>query len=279
VLTPTALSPTQWAWATLDRGDYPPPEPKRGPRYGPDPLCWLCGAPTHGVGWPRDLALPPTYTNHNSAKQPGSNTVCQPCVALGSKETWEAYVADHPEKGLKTGHAMSWRCYSHVFAEGLHECPTRARWREWLLEPPEPPFLFIVATSGQKHLIFRGKVGHSRDVYPVQFEEQSLFVERQTFARCLAAFEALYALGFSKDSILSGEYHHGQLLKVGLAAWRPLEAALAPWRRRPGYLQLAHFVAQRPEEPEEEPAGPDAPSETPTVRPTLRLVQGGLFDP
>jgi len=241
-------SPTQFAWACLQLGDYPPPAPTRKgvARFGPDADCWLCGGPTHGVGWPWRLAITDTFTNHTLAKAPHSQTVCQPCAALASKQTWGPYVAAHPEKGLKTGHAVSWRNYSHVFAPGLHDCPTRAGWRHWLLNPPEPPFLFVISTSQKKHLIFRARVACSRDVYPLQFEEVALLVERAKFRECLAAFDRLFALGFSSDGIVTGRYHPAQLLKVGVATWREAERAIAPWRSRaPYYLELCAYITTR----------------------------------
>ncbi len=81
----------------------------------------------------------------------------------------------------------------------------------------------------------------------MQFEERRIWIGLESFAACLVAFERLYSLGFAKESILSGRYHHGQMLKVGLALWREAEAVWAPWRRRPHLAELAQFVAQRQE--------------------------------
>lgn len=238
-------SASQFAAACLSL----PPVPHPKGFCATSAFCWLCGADTHGQGWPLRDAIAPTFTNHNQAKAPASDAVCWQCVAMSSKAVWEGFVAAHPEKGLKTGHAMSWRCYSQVFSPALHDCPTRERWRGWLLNPPEPPFLFVIATSGQKHLIFRATVAEDRGLFPVQFEEESILVSRARLAQVFEDFEALYALGFSKDSILSGEYHHKQLLTVGLAAWRPLESKLAEHRRlAPDLLRLVHFCAQKPGE-------------------------------
>lgn len=246
--------PTHFAWGVVadicGYGDgFQPPEPKKGELYGPDELCWLCGGPTHGVGWPWKRAIKPTFTNHNNASCLTSQTICQPCVAMQSKETWEAYVAARPELGLKTGHALSWRSYSHAFSAAGHTCPMRTAWRDWVLDPPEPPFLFVIATSGQKHILFRATVANSRDSFPVQLEEETLWVNREDLAECVRAFERIYALGFSKDSILSGDYHPAQAMKVGVAELREADAAIRPWRERfEGYMRLAHFCAQRPEE-------------------------------
>jgi hypothetical protein len=237
------LTASQFAAHCLGLPIFPPFDGK----LGQSPVCWLCGGDTYGLGWPLRAAIKPTFTNHNQAVAQHSDAICWQCVAMSYKETWDAYVARHPEMNLKTGKPISWRCYSHVFVQGLHECPTRERWRHWLVNPPLPPFLFVVATSGQKHLIFRARVAHAADVYPVQFEDDQFLVDRAALVGVFEIFEALYALGFSKDSILSGEYHHGQLLKVGMAAWKPLEDRMKTVRRTlPHLARLAHFCAQKP---------------------------------
>ncbi len=273
------MTATHFAWAILGGAPFPPPEPQRGERYGPDARCWLCGGPTGGVGWPWKTAVAETFTNHTLAACPTSQTICQPCAAFASKDAWEAYAARRPELGLKTGHAMSWRCYSHLFASpDRHECPTRRRWRDILLDPPEPPFLAVVATSGQKHLIFRGRIAENRDAFPVQVEERILWLEREEFVACLAAFEQLYNLGFSKDDILTGRYFPARMLAVGTRAWRAAEDALAPFRRWPALLTLTHFVAQRAEIEEMTPEkGGEGLSCSTVLTPMTRLRQPGLF--
>lgn len=233
---------------------HDPPAPKRGLQFGTSAACWLCGGPTNGVGWTLTAALPDTFTNHPSAACPSSDAMCQACVFCQSKSAWEAYVDAHPDMGLKKGHAMSWRFYSHAAWGTHHECPQRARWRELLLDPPHEPFLYVIAQSGQKHLIFRSAVASNRDHFPVQLEETTIWVDRARWAVCLAAVEDLYAMGFAKDGILTGRYHAATLRTVGLARWRAAEHALAPWRRRPRDLDLALHVAQRPAAAEERPA-------------------------
>ncbi len=236
-------SATRWAWQVLGCPDYPPPN---GP--ADDPACWLCGGPTDGIGWPRHTAFSSTFTNWTLAKCPDSGAVCVPCAYLHTKPSWDAYVAAHPDAGLKTGKPMSWRSYSHLFAAPhFHTCPTRAGWRGWLLAPPAPPFLMAVAVSAQKHLLFRATVAHCRDYLPLLLEEDTVWLDRARFTACLADFEALYAAGFSKDSIITGDYHHTRLLKVGLRTWRALEEQWQPWRRHRDYARLAHHVARREE--------------------------------
>lgn len=237
---PTA---SQLVAAALALLPHPPPKP----HAATDAHCWLCGGTIDAPGWPRTV-FPATFTNVNVAAAPSSRTVCQACVAVSSGETWAAYAARRPDLGLVTKHPISWRSYSHLVTATEHHCPRGPHWRRWLLDPPDPPFVAVVAVSGQKHLLFRASVATSQWIYPVQIEEERVVVNRERFAACLAAFEALYRLGLSKEGIATGRYHHGALVKIGPRAFHAAEAAFAPWRRdEPGLTRLAAICAAREE--------------------------------
>lgn len=284
-----SVTASQFAWACCDAGDYPPPVPKKGPRYGPDAVCWLCGGATYGVGWPHKLGLADTFCSHNIAARLDSTTVCQACVATSASNGWLQYASRYPERGLWThfpakengsARQFNWLYTSHLFRPGWHETPSRPRWREILVAPPEPPFLAIMALNGKKQILFRGRISQSRTAFWVQADETRVLVRPDEFAACLAAFEALYDAGFSKDSIVSGQYHSGQLAKTGLSVWRPLEQAIQPWRQRyPGYLLLAHHCAQRTqtETDQPEPAPAPAPLIVPPPPPVAVGTQLALF--
>ena len=225
---------------------WEPPVPKRGERFGRAAACWLCGGDTGGVGWPKAVAIAPTFTNHNLAAVPASDAVCQACVATSSGETWKAYVAGHPEHNLKCVHPLSWRTYSHAASGAGVEHPVRSRWRALLLEPPGPPFLFVVCRSGQKQLLFRALVAGDRDLYPVQFEDERLWVERGAFAACLGAVEAALAAGWSREEVGTGRGNPGRR-PADLRAWRAAGQDAARWRLgEPGLLRLALHVAASP---------------------------------
>lgn len=210
-----------------------------------------------------------------------SETVCQSCVATSTSEGWRQYVAAHPDRDLwswfpdkgtgKKPRSFNWLYASHLFRPGYHETPSRARWRDILADPPEPPFLLILAINGKKQLIFRGRVSHSREAFWVQADETRVLVRPDRFRECLTAFESLYQAGFSRDSIVSGEYHSGQLMKVGLAAWKELEESIRPWRAaEPGLMLLCHHCAQKPAtpEPSADAANPVSTPQESTPQPT-----------
>lgn len=246
---------TQFAWHHCDAGDFPPPAPSRGPRFATDSFCWLCGGTTDGVGWPLRRALKPTFCDHNSAARLDSRAVCQSCVATSSSAGWAQYVAAHPERGFsalfppKPGSAyrrpMNWLYNSHIITPSGHETPDRARWRTLLLDPPAPPFLAIMALGGKKQILFRGRISCTRNAFWVQADTERVLV-LPDFSDCLHAFERLYQAGASKDSIVTGRYHPAFLRGITPAAWRAMEDAIYPWRRRaPGYMLLAQHCARR----------------------------------
>lgn len=251
------MTPTQFAWSSLACGDYSPPPVRRGEQYGLDPVCWLCGGETRGIGWPLKTALAPTFTDFPRAKAQHSQTVCQECVAMSQSDGWGQYVRAYPERGLpetfpekegKKPRQMNWLYMSHLFTQGHHETPNRQRIRDLLLSPPEPPFLFIIAVSGQKQIIFKGQVASSRDRFPVQADDERIYVIREAFARMMADFETMYAMGFSRDVIASGrEWNQARILSVGIDAWRAADARMQAWRKtKPEWVMLAAHCAQRP---------------------------------
>lgn len=244
----SAVSGCQFAWHCLGAPPWAAPEKDRAR----DPRCWLCGGPTHGDGWARRM-IPPTFTNHNLAQVQTSQTICTACAYFGAGETWRAFVAANPDRGLKAVHPLSWRSYHQLFTPSRHECPiSRVRLRAILLGDVETPCVLTVSESGQKHLLFRAPIAHETTRLLVQWEEDRIWVPRETFARVLATIEALYALGFSKDSIGTGRYHSGQLIKVGLTAWRLLEQVMQQHRRVvPDLVRVGLYVAQRPAEEQE----------------------------
>ncbi|TCP06601.1 hypothetical protein ONS87_06900 [Caldimonas thermodepolymerans] len=255
-LTPQ-MTPTQFAWRSLQCGDFPPPDVKRGERFGPDAECWLCGGDTRGVGWPLKTGLAPTFTDFPRAKCQHSTTVCQECVAMSQSEGWVQYVRAHPERGFaeafpakegKKTRYLNWLYSSHMFTQTMHETPDRRRIRELLLCPPAPPFLLVIAVSGQKQIIFKGQVADSREHFPVQADDERVYVERESFAQMLADFEAMYAMGFSKETIANDrDWNQARILHIGIGAWRQANARMARWRRsRPDWVMLAAHCAQRP---------------------------------
>lgn len=242
--------------------------------------CYLCGRPAS-----RPLSLKDTFTAHAMCKVPWSDSMCDLCDRIINGE-WQIVWYFNAEKEIpKSGgqkgiwskaftRNFSWLFYGEeliyprigapeehaaIGTDGKPKAPetlpvahallSRSLIRELLLSPPDPPFTLAIAESGQKHILPWAKAANNKDVFPVQFELDSIVVDRTEFANLLAHFEALMAMGFSKAEIQSGDYLGHRLLEaIGTDSdcyWNA-ETTIAPYRDT-RLLELLSFVAQRPE--------------------------------
>ncbi len=195
-----------------------------------DETCWLCGGETGSQGMPTKKGIRPTFTDHSYARGQGSKSLCAGCAFCLSMRELRNYSILASPAGLRH--------------------PTRADWRETLLNPPEPPFVMCLAVSGQKHLSFKAPVNLDRRMFTVMLEEQAIHVMPEKLEYLLEAVEALY-IYFSKQEITTGRYSQHRIKECGLRQWEELEGRLEYWRGRP-LFDLALFVAQKREKPEGE---------------------------
>ena len=239
------IASTLFAAYSLALLPFDPPAPKRGDRYGRGERCWLCGGATNGAGWPQAIAIAPTFTQHNLACCGASDAVCQACAATMAPEAFQAMVRAR-NLPLKTWAQCGWHSYSHFIRDtGAYEAPVPSRSREIMLDPPPGWWLLALNTTGKKHTIFRARVATERGRFPVQVDEDTLWVRHAEYRACLAAFERLTALGCGKDGVETGRYHPADTMRAGLAPWREAEDAMAPWRERaPGLVGLVRLVAR-----------------------------------
>lgn len=235
-----------------------------------DSHCYYCGASPAL----RSLKISPSFTAGNLVAYPHSEMMCDRCcgimfgeiqrvwfyngkgdrwVALylrGVSQLWQGDKLLVPSLGESETHAQvsasgnvgkpaTYRVLSHI--------PTRAEMRGWLLSPPEPPFIIAIAESGQKHILFLAQSGYSRDAFPVQFETDSLWIDRARFESFLGVYEQLLSLGFSKAEIDGGEYRSDRVA-ANYEQWQLLDSGIVAERCNGSpsrFLQLISYLAQR----------------------------------
>lgn len=191
--------------------------------------CYLCSRANADL----PLDLKDSFTAHNQAKCPNSNFVCKQCNWALTSRFWYW----NPNKGqysaiyargtsfLIQGQNIVYPKFGDYITEKagkqgvftlqtISELPTRLLIREWLINPPEPPFTICIAESGQKHTLPWAVESMSRDFYLVQFELDTLHIKRMELIAELEAYESLMGLGFSKTEINSGQYRSDRLAKV-----------------------------------------------------------------
>lgn len=209
--------------------------------------CYLCGAENAL----HKLKLKDTFTAHSLAKCPHSDKLCDRCeYSINLRANYF-----NPHKGkFSTLYARNWSWLYHDCAliapvfngekEGLpivENLPTRELIREWIINPPEPPFTIAIAESGQKHILFLAQEAHNRELFPVLFELDTIFIKRAEFIKYLECFEALMGLGATKTEIVTG-YYKSQFLLNNLTTYDEFESIITPIRGS-RLLDLISYVA------------------------------------
>jgi hypothetical protein len=215
--------------------------------------CYLCAKPASNP-----LELSNTFTMHSSAKCPDSKLLCDRCystISGNQKQLW--YWNEGKNKWSKLwGRSLS-RVYQGdtliaPIIKGTHtegkdtfsvvrNLLTRVEIREYLLNPPEPPFTIAIAESGQKHIIPWALEARSCNFFPIQFELDTVYIDNR-FKESLQVYEQLMGLGFSKSEIDSGNYRSDRLMKVFDKFWELEESIKAIRGTR--LMELINYVAQ-----------------------------------
>jgi len=214
--------------------------------------CYICAAPN--AIFP--LTIKDTFTAHTRCKCTTSQNLCSrcfDCIEGQYKQAW--YYHPTKKKWSKLwGRNWSWLISQDesfpIFSESpfndgifkVEQLPTREQIRQWLINPPDPPFTICVAESGQKHTYPFSVEATNRNLFPVLFEETLIYVHAVEFIYILDKIEYLMALGFSKAEIKLGEYICNKLIKVEMVEFMDIEKQLAPYRGT-SCFSLALFVA------------------------------------
>ena len=149
--------------------------------------CYFCGTQC-GEEFQASQYVKDSFTSRDTVC--GGNFVCGGCVAALDEQATIML----PDMTVRIGQKT--RCYSWVFNSVTAVAATKAH-REWLLRqcyaPPSVPFCICLSDSGQKHLLYRSVVCHSREIVtvtlealPVTFRPQELS-ERMDLVIAMAA--------------------------------------------------------------------------------------------
>lgn len=215
-----------------------------------DPNCWLCGGFTDCNAWSFKEAIGNAFTDHPLAMATNSKSICDCCAALTSKDAWVAACEKYnhspyfPVKDDKKPFLSNWMFSSHVFSCGVWIRPDRKTARQILLSPPDGKFVITLAAIGKKHVIFRSTVNYDKTNFSAQLDENRITINRDIFNPALELFEYGYALGLSKESIVTGNYNHAMCMKIGIKEWKTFDEQISIIRcKYPAMLKVISFCA------------------------------------
>ncbi len=216
-----------------------------------DGICALCsGTLDRGGAKFSSLFTKSSFNLNQQFNAMSSDYICHSCAVFFSRNNWVKYCTKSgkdpyfPEVQGKKRSIANWVFFSHYFAKDNHRIvKNRQDWRDYLCNPPKPPFCFVISTICKKHLIFQAEMAYNKEVYPLRFEDKIIIIDRLEFKRCLAAFELLYNAGLSKSSIRTGDYNTSMLLKVDRRLLHDNDSIIQKFRRlNPDYLAVCEFI-------------------------------------
>jgi hypothetical protein len=217
--------------------------------------CCLCNAESNDGAKFNKIFSKSTFNLNHAFKNMRSDYICNYCAVFFSRENWIAYCERNgkdpyfPEVQGKKRTYANWVFFSHYFAKNDHRIvKNRHEWREYLTNPPEPPFCFVLSAMCKKHLIFKSEIAYQKDCYPVRFEEDIIYINVTEFKKCLESFEILYSMGLSKSTIVTGNYSSSALLKVNKKLFFEHEKLINKIRfSNKNYLLICEFIGKKNE--------------------------------
>lgn len=205
--------------------------PEENEFYNPEykGICNLCGEPMK-EGIPVKKVFSGNYMDWSIHKKAGETHICKYCLfCLGMNIEGRIALFRYPIVAEE---------------EELHLC-NRKQFRDFLLNPPEPPFLMILPTSQKKHLFSKSKVSYSKKQYFCNLEEITFSVNDK-IRKLVETIEALRGIGCKKEDIAAGSISGNVIKDYEVYSLEKLIAIIEEIRKNPMF-PLAIEVAQKAE--------------------------------
>lgn len=190
--------------------------------------CLICGAESYG-GIPSKYMLGDSYTDWSRHKIPESTHICCGC----------AFTMLLNMESRRCGLLR----YSFVADKQLHIC-NRTEMRDYLINPPKPPFVMACTISQKKHLAIKSTVSYGQLNYFCMLEEEPILVNRDSAEKDIMLCEALRGIGFTKDEIEKGQIRYDKIKRYGIGAAEKISDLLKP-RINSRQFALCLFVSQK----------------------------------
>lgn len=209
-------------------------DPTEHSDYNPEyaGVCSMCGEKFTG-GIPVKKIIGKTYTDFDIHKEPQETHLCEAC----------AFCLLTNPKGL-----VRLSRFSFVADDNLHLC-NRVELKNFLINPPEIPFVAACAVSQKKHLAAKTQISYSKDNFFCNYEETTMKINLSVFSDNIRKVEALCGIGIMKKEIEAQSLIDKRFGEFGLSNCKKILDVIYELGTYEA-LPIVLFVAQKMEEEE-----------------------------
>ncbi len=191
--------------------------------------CNLCGEEATG-GVPVKKFFSSNYMDWGFHRCPESTHICKACTFCLGMNT--------------VGRIALFRYPLVVETHELHLC-SKKQFRDFILQPPEPPFLMILPVSQQKHLFAKSRISYSRKKFFCNFEERIVNCSDET-GKLVKSIEKMREMGIGIDNIEKCVIPASIIKKTNIKEQEALLQEMELNRSKPAF-ELALKVSLAPE--------------------------------
>lgn len=184
--------------------------------------CFICGKPTE-KGKASKIAIKKTFTDFSYCKNKKSEVVCEYCCFATSYKTLRMYgIFCNEEKGILI--------------------VNQSDYKDIILNNNATPFMVCIPSSGQKWLHYKAPINNDTNYLKLQFEDNTISCTRKEFIDTLELIEGLLDEKITKSEILTGNYNHARIIKLGVNKFKEVEERIKPIRKT-NFLELCVKLA------------------------------------
>lgn len=181
--------------------------------------CMVCGTMIN-EGVPEKKAFSGNFTDWDSLKRLDETHICKACRYCFQ----QGWMRNYPFIATSSKFFLYISKNSPKAVEGL---PVEYRQRSNLLDDLfnlngiiEDEDFIIGIPSSRKHMVFKSRLNQSKNVFTVQFGENTLHFNVEELLTFKDIMLKQYEGGFSKEEIRTGEYEQHKIRKYGLEKWK-----------------------------------------------------------
>lgn len=176
--------------------------------YGTDEgVCRITGEESKGIDF--DKWVRKTFNDHDSLHQ--GNIISNEALFCFDESSTVL------QEKTNRGKPQRFRTYSHIVHRNEWYCLTKADKEQIYNLIVDGAELVCLAESGQKHILFKHKIGMW------QIEEIFVYPDIEHFKFLHQSMQLLLGIGFTQSSIIKGEYNPNFISKNGFEVWKTNE--------------------------------------------------------